>query len=105
MNIEEADPVAALRAAGEKLVLFHAADSNRRAVGRGHVPFPSLFRALVHLGYSGPIIVECTPPGPDPFMPAKGEAGQKAAWEEISFSLRTLRFLDEALSEEGVGDL
>ena len=35
MNIEEADPAGAIRQAGSKLWLYHAADSNRQAVGRG----------------------------------------------------------------------
>ena len=73
MNIEEADPAEALRQAGSKLWLYHAADSNRQAVGRGHTDFEGQLDALGDIGYQGPIILECTAPGPDPFTPVKGE--------------------------------
>ncbi|GAA3333024.1 hypothetical protein GCM10020331_095440 [Ectobacillus funiculus] len=36
MNIEEADPIEALRNVGSKLGVYHVADSNRQAVGNGH---------------------------------------------------------------------
>jgi D-psicose/D-tagatose/L-ribulose 3-epimerase len=72
MNIEEANPERALRLAGDYLWLYHAADSNRQAIGRGHTDFGSQMSALVGAGYAGPIILECTPPGPDPFRSIKG---------------------------------
>lgn len=71
MNIEEADPAAALRAAGERLWLYHAADSHRGAVGSGHTDFAAQLAALDAIGYGGPIILECTAPGPNPFTPMK----------------------------------
>jgi D-psicose/D-tagatose/L-ribulose 3-epimerase len=71
MNIEEADPTGAVRAAGQRLGLFHVADSNREGVGSGHIDFPGHFGALDDIGYEGPVIVECTAPGPDPFTPVK----------------------------------
>ncbi len=73
MNIEEADPAEALRLAGERLGLYHAADSNRRGIGRGHVDFESQMAALAEIGYAGPIVLECTAPGPDPFTAIKDE--------------------------------
>lgn len=73
MNIEEADPAAALRLAGERLWLYHAADSNRQGIGRGHTDFGAQLIALAEVGYAGPIILECTAPGPDPFTATKDE--------------------------------
>jgi sugar phosphate isomerase/epimerase len=73
MNIEEADPAAALRLAGERLWLYHAADSNRQGIGRGHTDFRAQLAALADVGYAGPIVVECTAPGPDPFAATKDE--------------------------------
>lgn len=93
MNIEEQDIPGALRAAGEKLFLFHVADSNRRAPGRGHIPFDQVFSALEEIGYSGPLIVECTAPGPDPFTPVKGLGWKKAVWEEVTAAVSVLRGL------------
>lgn len=72
MNIEEANPAQALRLAGDHLWLYHAADSNRQAIGRGHTDFTSQMAALAAVGYAGPIILECTPPGLDPFRSIKG---------------------------------
>ena len=96
MNIEEADPVEALKVAGDKLFLFHVADSNRRAVGRGHVPFSSLFQALMQMRYASPIVVECTAPGPNPFTPEKGPDWHHQVLEEVGVSLKRLRELEQA---------
>ena len=41
----------------DRLFLFHAADSNRQAVGRGHTDFLALLRALRCSGYNGDVIV------------------------------------------------
>jgi sugar phosphate isomerase/epimerase len=81
MNIEESDPAAALRLAGERLWLYHAADSNRQGIGRGHTDFGAQLAALADVGYAGPIILECTAPGPDPFAATKDE--HSLGWLEI----------------------
>jgi sugar phosphate isomerase/epimerase len=73
MNIEESDPSGALRQVGERLWLYHAADSNRQGIGRGHTDFCRQMNALAEIGYDGPIILECTAPGPDPFTAIKDE--------------------------------
>lgn len=73
MNIEEADPAAAIRQAGRHLWLYHAADSNRQGIGRGHTDFTAQLAGLSEIGYQGPIIMECTAPGPNPFTAIKGE--------------------------------
>ncbi len=73
MNIEEGQPAAAIRQAGDRLWLYHAADSNRQAIGRGHTDFGAQMAALSDVGYRGPIILECTAPGPNPFTPIKDE--------------------------------
>jgi sugar phosphate isomerase/epimerase len=80
MNIEEADPAAAIRSAGDRLWLYHAADSNRQGIGRGHTDFQAQMAALSAIGYAGPIILECTAPGPNPFTPIKDEGS--LAWLE-----------------------
>jgi sugar phosphate isomerase/epimerase len=71
MNIEECAPGEALRRAGDLLWLYHAADSNRQGIGRGHTDFAAQLATLADIGYSGPIILECTAPGPDPFTAIK----------------------------------
>lgn len=72
MNIEEANPVQAIHTAGKNLWLYHAADSNRQGIGRGHTDFTAQIAALNAVGYNGPLILECTAPGPNPFTPIKG---------------------------------
>lgn len=71
MNIEESDLPDAIRVVGGALGLFHVADSNREAIGRGHTDFAAIMDALDDIGYAGPIIVECTASGPNPFTPVK----------------------------------
>lgn len=80
MNIEEPDPAAALRQAGERLWLYHLADSNRQGVGRGHTGWDAQLAALDTIGYQGPLVIECTAPGPDPFCAIKDE--RSLAWLE-----------------------
>ncbi|MGQ9492640.1 MAG: sugar phosphate isomerase/epimerase family protein [Anaerolineae bacterium] len=91
MNIEEVDLRSAILAAREHLVLFHAADSNRQAVGRGHTDFIGLLRTLHEIGYNGSIIIECTASGPDPFTPVKGQGWREEVWRYVAESLELLR--------------
>ncbi|MBT2657352.1 sugar phosphate isomerase/epimerase [Bacillus sp. ISL-18] len=72
MNIEEADPIDALRKAGSKLGVYHVADSNRQAVGNGHSNIKGQVEALHEINYTGPIIMEMTAEGPNPFTAVKG---------------------------------
>jgi len=91
MNIEEGDPAGALRQAGDRLYLYHVADSNRQAVGRGHTDFPAQMQALRDVGFGGPIVIECAAPGPDPFTAIKGP--DSLPWLEtyLGESVRWLR--------------
>jgi D-psicose/D-tagatose/L-ribulose 3-epimerase len=73
MNIEESNPVEALHQVGDRLGLYHAGDSNRQGIGRGHTDFAAQLGALTQIGYLGPIILECTAPGPDPFTAIKDQ--------------------------------
>ena len=94
MNIEEASLADAVRAAGGHLFLFHAADSNRQAVGRGHTDFAGVMRALQDIEYDGAIIVECTASGPDPFTPVKGPGWREEVAGYVAESINVLRKLE-----------
>ena len=59
MNIEEDDPCAALRAAGDLLGAVHVSDSNRHQPGTGHVRFEAIVAALRDIGFDGVLSVEC----------------------------------------------
>lgn len=53
MNIEEAAPAAAVRAARTRVWHVHVADSNRRAPGLGNVDFDALVREIARARYAG----------------------------------------------------
>lgn len=58
MNIEEKDPAAALRAAGQKLVHYHISDNDRGVPGSGRYDFHADAAALREIGYDGWIVAE-----------------------------------------------
>lgn len=91
MNIEEAAPAAALERAGPALGLYHAADSNREGIGRGHVDFGTQLDALTRAGYAGPVVLEITAPGPDPFTPVKAGDYLAVLERHLAESLAWLR--------------
>ena len=61
MNIEERDVAAALRLVGPKLGHVHFVDTNRRAVGFGHLDANAVAQALREIGYDGFVSAEVLP--------------------------------------------
>lgn len=61
MNIEEADLLEAIRAAGDRLVDFHVADNNRMPPGYGALDWEAIVRELASIGYDGHLTVEFVP--------------------------------------------
>jgi sugar phosphate isomerase/epimerase len=53
INIEEADPLGAIRQAGPRLVDFHVADNNRKPPGEGALDWARLIGTLREAGYDG----------------------------------------------------
>jgi sugar phosphate isomerase/epimerase len=73
MNIEEADPCAALREAADVLGAVHLSDSNRFEPGAGHVPFADILGTLRDMSFDGVLSVECRLSGAaDIVVPACG---------------------------------
>ncbi|MBC2835925.1 sugar phosphate isomerase/epimerase family protein [Paragemmobacter straminiformis] len=58
MNIEEANPAAAIRLAGDKLGYFHIGESNRGYLGDGVINFDLIFDALLDIDYQRDIVFE-----------------------------------------------
>ena len=58
MNIEEANPAAAIRLAGDRLGYFHIGESNRGFLGDGVIDWDRIFDALVDIDYSRDIVFE-----------------------------------------------
>lgn len=91
-NIEEKDPVAALRRVGRQLVHVHASENDRGIPGSGHVPWDETIRTLRAMGYDGWLTIES-------FVPAIRELASAASiWRPLARSgdelaRRGLRFL------------
>lgn len=57
-NIEEQDPVGAIRTIRPHLVHVHISENDRGAPGKGHVPWAETYRALKRARYDGWLTVE-----------------------------------------------
>lgn len=58
MNIEEANPAAAIQLAGPKIGYFHIGESNRGYLGDGVIDFDPIFDALLGIGYASDVTFE-----------------------------------------------
>jgi sugar phosphate isomerase/epimerase len=71
MNIEEADPLQALRDGVRRLAHVHLSDSNRGQPFAGHVDWGAVLATLADLGYEGDLALECRLHGePEEALPA-----------------------------------
>ncbi len=61
MNIEEKSMTQCLRDTGSRLGHVHFSDSNRCAVGTGHIDYAELSEALDDMGYGGCVTIEVLP--------------------------------------------
>jgi len=93
MNIEESSFSGAVKTCGkEYLGYVHVNENNRGIPGTGLVPFDEFFRALLEIGYTGPLVIES-------FDPSFEElAGNCAIWRKLADS-------GEALAVEGLANL
>lgn len=90
-SIEEPDIAGAIRAAEKHLFHFHLGDTNRQALGRGHLDLPSVMEALRATGYAGAAVLEVMPPGPDPFQSIKDDQSPQVLDRYLAESLARLR--------------
>jgi sugar phosphate isomerase/epimerase len=91
MNIEESDIEKAFLAVQDCLEVVHFADSNRRAIGRGHIDFRPVVSGMKTIGFDKTIVLECTAPGPDPFKADKGTTTPQTMAEYAKESLAKLK--------------
>ena len=88
-NIEEADPLAAIRATGSRLVDFHVADNNRMPAGGGRLDWGALLGALRDAGYDGHLTAEFVlPVGRTP-----GATSREKRESDMEFSASDLEFI------------
>ncbi len=92
-NIEEKDPVAALKKIGRKwLTHVHTCENDRGIPGTGHVPWDATMKALADMKYDGWITIES-------FVPAIKELARAASiWRPLAkdgddLAKRGLKFL------------
>jgi D-psicose/D-tagatose/L-ribulose 3-epimerase len=57
-NIEEKDPVAAIRTIRPHLAHVHISENDRGTPGKGHVPWPETYKALKKTKYDGFLTIE-----------------------------------------------
>jgi D-psicose/D-tagatose/L-ribulose 3-epimerase len=69
LNIEEDNIRTAILTAGPELGHFHIGETNRRAPGRGRMPWGEIFGALREINYAGAVTME-------PFLMPGGEVGR-----------------------------
>jgi D-psicose/D-tagatose/L-ribulose 3-epimerase len=69
MNIEEDSFAEAIRTAGNHLGHLHIGETNRRAPGRGKIPWDEVFGTTKEIGFEGSIVME-------PFLMKGGEVGR-----------------------------
>ncbi len=58
LNIEEADPMAAIRAVGSRLYDFHVADNNRKPAGQGSYNWKKVLGVLKEINFKGRLTAE-----------------------------------------------
>jgi D-psicose/D-tagatose/L-ribulose 3-epimerase len=77
-NIEEKDPIAALKKCGKHLFHFHVSENDRGIPGSGHVPWDATMATLKAMGYKGYCTIES-------FVPAIKELAAAAAiWRPLA---------------------
>ncbi len=57
-NIEEKDPVAAIRTIRKHLIHVHISENDRGTPGKGHVPFEATYKGLRAIKYDGYLTIE-----------------------------------------------
>lgn len=78
MNIEEDSMEGAIITAGDRLGHFHIGETNRKAPGKGRMPWDEIMGALRKIGYQGSIVME-------PFERMGGEVGRDIkVWRDTS---------------------
>lgn len=78
MGIEEDSFYQAIQTAGSYLKHFHIGEFNRRAPGKGRMPWAEIFDGLRDAGYEGTIVME-------PFIRPGGQVGRDIkVWRDLS---------------------
>ncbi|WP_311970597.1 sugar phosphate isomerase/epimerase family protein [Pseudomonas baltica] len=91
MNIDEPDPLQALREHGAFTAIYHISDSGRGGIGTGHIDFKAQHEALVEGGFSGAVATELVPEHLTPTQPPRTAADHQALEAQIRHSAEIWR--------------
>ncbi|SFZ86466.1 D-psicose/D-tagatose/L-ribulose 3-epimerase [Devosia enhydra] len=93
MNMEDPSIPEAIHRAGRRIIHFQANENNRGFVGSGHIDWPAVARALIAVGYAGPITLEpFRRDGDGPGTPlAQWRAPHRNEDEELAASVAVLK--------------
>jgi len=94
MNIEERDIPEAIRIAGSNLINVHISDSNRCSVGRGHINFKELIKALKEINYQYALTLEPLPPVSDPYLALEGGVSENIFDQYAAESIMGLKYFE-----------
>ena len=94
MNIEERDIPEVIRIAGNNLINVHIADSNRCSVGRGHINFKALIKALKEINYQYALTLEPLPPVSDPYLVLEGGISEDIFDQYAAESIMGLKYFE-----------
>jgi sugar phosphate isomerase/epimerase len=91
INIEETDPIGAIRKVGSRLLDFHVADNNRRPAGQGQYNWAEVLGALREAGYAGHLTAEFVLPIDRTPLAVSGEKRES----DMEFTAADLKFIQD----------
>jgi sugar phosphate isomerase/epimerase len=91
INIEEADPIGAIRKVGSRLLDFHVADNNRRPAGQGSYNWAEVIGALKEINYQGHLTAEFVLPIDRTPLATWGEKREG----DMQFTAAELKFIQD----------
>ena len=91
INIEEVDPMGAIRAVGSRLYDFHVADNNRKPAGQGSYNWREVLSVLKEVSYEGRLTAEFVLPLDR--TPLAAAAGKQDV--DMKFTETDLKFLQD----------
>jgi D-psicose/D-tagatose/L-ribulose 3-epimerase len=94
INIEESDPMQAIRNVGSRLLDFHVADNNRKPAGQGKYDWTEVIETLKEINYQGHLTAEFVLPIDRTPVATQGEKRES----DMEFSEADLKFIRELRS-------
>lgn len=101
MNIEEKNLAEAIRRSEGLLVNLHVADSNRQAVGRGHIDFGAIIEALYDIDYQGAVVLEPLLPVANPYKAISFPHHKKILDTYLEESIQRLKQYEVEIAKKG----